>query len=266
MARTDLLERINGFERWHYEFDLDGVKTPVADPDLANRHAQRVAYFFDPMVAMFGGSLAGKRVLDLGCNAGFWSLQAVRAGCDHVLGVDGRQMHIDQANLVFEVNGIDRSRYAFRCDDFFKAVADDIGHFDVVLCLGIFYHISKHVTLLEALDRISGDVLVIDTYLSMRKGSALEIRWEDRAVPTDSFDHEIVMIPTRQGVLDMVGQFGYRAVTLKPSFSDYAGAHDYRRGKRRAFMCAKTSDLSRLPAEVETDADARTSWRHWLRG
>jgi ribosomal protein L11 methylase PrmA len=41
-------------------------------------------------------------VLDLGCNAGFWSLAAIDAGADLVVGIDGRQMHIDQANLVFE--------------------------------------------------------------------------------------------------------------------------------------------------------------------
>ena len=38
--------------------------------------------------------LKGKRVLDLGCNAGFWSLNAAEAGADFVLGVDGRQIQV----------------------------------------------------------------------------------------------------------------------------------------------------------------------------
>ena len=70
-------------------------------------------YFFDPVVDLCGGSLKGKRVLDLGCNAGFWSLNAAEAGADFVLGVDGRQMHVDQSNFVLEVKGIDKSRYHF---------------------------------------------------------------------------------------------------------------------------------------------------------
>ncbi|MGH2699183.1 MAG: DUF1698 domain-containing protein, partial [Actinomycetota bacterium] len=54
-----------------------------------------------------GGSLRGKRVLDLGCNAGFWSLEALDRGADFVLGIDGRDMHIEQAEFVFEVKEID---------------------------------------------------------------------------------------------------------------------------------------------------------------
>jgi tRNA (mo5U34)-methyltransferase len=50
-------------------------------------------------------------VLDFGCIAGYWSLRAVQTGCDFVLGIDGRQMHIDQANFVFDVKEVDRSRY-----------------------------------------------------------------------------------------------------------------------------------------------------------
>ena len=33
-------------------------------------------------------------------NAGFWALHAVRAGCDFVLGIDARELHIEQARLV----------------------------------------------------------------------------------------------------------------------------------------------------------------------
>src|SRR5690348_7260853 len=118
-AAADLSSRIAAFPRWHYEFDLGGERTPIFDPAHRNRHAQRRRYFFDPLVQLAGGTLKGKRVLDLGCNAGFWSLLAVQAGADHVLGIDGRQMHVDQANLVFEASGIAPERYDFRAANIF---------------------------------------------------------------------------------------------------------------------------------------------------
>ena len=108
-----LRERVAGFPRWHYEFDLGGVRTPIFDRKHVNRHVQRRDYFFAPLVRLCGGSLAGKRVLDLGCNAGFWSLAAIEAGADRVVGIDGRQMHVDQANVVFEAKGVDPARYRF---------------------------------------------------------------------------------------------------------------------------------------------------------
>ncbi|MEA2517439.1 MAG: tRNA (mo5U34)-methyltransferase, partial [Actinomycetota bacterium] len=117
---AELQRRIDEFDRWHYEFDLNGIKTPISDPTRVNRHNQRKRYFIDPIVQLLGGSLEGKRVLDLGCNAGFWSLAAIEAGADYVLGIDGRQMHVDQADLVFEVKGIDRGRYDFVTGNIFE--------------------------------------------------------------------------------------------------------------------------------------------------
>src|SRR5262245_22807001 len=109
MDDTELLRRIQSFPRWHYEIDLGRHKTPIFDPSIINRHRQRRAYFFDPLQKLCGGTLAGKRVLDLGCNAGYWSLLAVEAGCEFVLGIDGRVTHVEQAEFVFEARGIDRS-------------------------------------------------------------------------------------------------------------------------------------------------------------
>jgi 2-polyprenyl-3-methyl-5-hydroxy-6-metoxy-1,4-benzoquinol methylase len=115
-----LRERVNSFPRWHYEFDLNGVRTPIFNRAHVNRNTQRKNYFFAPLVRLCGGSLVGKRVLDLGCNAGFWSLAAIEAGADFVLGIDGRQMHIDQANLVFDAKGVDPNRYRFQLCDIFR--------------------------------------------------------------------------------------------------------------------------------------------------
>jgi hypothetical protein len=47
-------------------------------------------------------------------------------------------------------------------------------------------------------------------------------------------------------------------VRLEPDFRNakgkpaWAGSNDYRRGSRRAFICAKKTDLSQLSAKVES--------------
>src|ERR671911_387444 len=86
----------------------------------------------------------------------------------------------------------------------------------------------------------------------MLPGSCLEIR-HDRNLkkPKASVDYELVMHPTWEAVHDLVRQFGYSLVTLKPNFEDYEGAYDYQDGKRRAFFCAKRTDVSRVSGEVE---------------
>jgi tRNA (mo5U34)-methyltransferase len=247
----EIKQTIASFPRWHYQFNLRGNLTlrPPVDKGRILRHKERKKYFFDPLVQLLGGSLVGKRVMDLGCNAGFWSLCAVESGCDFVLGIDGRQMHIDQANFVFRVNQVAKSKYDFIEGNIFNLDLRQFGAFDVVLCLGLMYHINKHVNLLESIDYINNDILVIDTDLHQLPGSYLKLQHEPLSDPRNAVAHELVMAPTRQAVSDLVQEFGYSVVTLKPRFHTYTGSRDYQLRARRAFLCAKQTDLTRLPAE-----------------
>jgi tRNA (mo5U34)-methyltransferase len=248
----EIKERIESFPRWHYQFDLKGNLTPIFDPLNINRHLQRRGYFFEPLIRHLGGSLKGKRVLDLGCNAGFWALSAIEAGCDYVLGIDGRQTHIDQANFVFEVNGIDHSRYSFTSGDIFGLDFKEFGKFDIVLCLGLLYHVNKHILLMEKIDEVSEDILVIDTTLSTAQGSFLELRHEQRSDPRNALDYDLVMLPTKRAIFEMVELFGYSVIMLKPEFTDYTGATDFKNGVRRAFICSKRTSLSAFPSQIES--------------
>ena len=246
MDTEEIRRRVASFPRWHYEFDLQGVKTPIFDDGHRNRHRQRVAYFFEPMVDLFGGSLRGKRVLDLGCNAGFWSLEAIKAGADFVYGVDGRQTHVDQANFVFEASNIEPERYKFSVGNVLTEDFTEMGPFDIVLCLGLLYHIAKPMELFENVSKASSDLLLIDTGISSMSGNVVELRRESLDDPRFAIDYELVMFPTRRAVLDMVGQFGYRAVALRPRMADYGGMIDYLTGNRVAFIAAKVTELSQL--------------------
>lgn len=249
ISDEELERRIASFPRWHYELDLRGHKTPVWKKELVNKHAQRKAHLFSALTELC--PLEGKRVLDLACNAGFWSLAAIEAGAAEVVGVDGRQMHIEQAELVFEAKEIAKDRYLFVRSDVFELEKLGLGRFDVVLCLGLFYHVSKHVALLEQISDLNDDVLLIDTRIDTSPESILRVVIETVDNPKHALDHPLVMVPSRRAVLDMVGQFGYRAAVLKPEFTDWAGAKAYRDGYRRAFLCAKRSDPHAISRPIE---------------
>ena len=246
MDNQELIDKINSFERWHYQFELNGVLTPIADPTRINRHMQRRAYFFEPLLKLYNGSLKGKRVLDIGCNAGFWSLQAIEAGCDYILGVDGRQMHVDQANLVFETKGIDADRYDFVLGDIFEYDFAQHGEFDIVFYFGLMYHINKPVVLMEKIAAVNSDVVIIDTDLSTLKGPFLEIHHEPLDDPRNAVFNTMVLWPTKQAVAAIARQSGYEVIMLEPKFTDYTGSDAFKSDGRRAFICAKSSDLKTL--------------------
>jgi 2-polyprenyl-3-methyl-5-hydroxy-6-metoxy-1,4-benzoquinol methylase len=253
MDDQEIVRRINSFARWHYQFDLRGHLTPIADPTHIIRHAERKKYFFEPLVRMFGGSLKGKRVLDLACNAGYWSLAAIEAGADYVYGLEGRQMHVDQANLVFEINKVEPKRYRFVTGDIFRTDFTPLGKFDIVLCLGLLYHVSKPVELMEKIVSCNTDTLVIDSSLSLLPGSSFELRRDPLDDPRNAVDYEVVLVPTRKAVLDLVHQFGYQSIILKPQFADYTGSQEYRLRSRRAFICSKQTDLGKVDAPIESE-------------
>ena len=253
-----IAEKIASFPAWHYQFEIDGVKTPITQQYRVNAHSQRRRYFFDPLAELCGGSLEGKRVLDLGCNAGYWSLAATEHGCDYVFGIDGRQMHVDQANFIFEAKGIDKSRYDFAQGNLFEYDFGDLGRFDIVLCLGLMYHVSEPVGLMERIARVNDDICVIDTALSVAPGSYLRIRSESLGSRLNAADRELVVSPTKKAVVDIARTFGYAVAVLKPRFTDYQGAKKYREGRRKAFICAKKTSLSKISAPLE-EISARPS-------
>jgi SAM-dependent methyltransferase len=252
MDRAELHQRIHQFPQWHYQLDLNGELTPIFDKRQINRHEQRRKYFFDPLVAQLGGSLEGKRVLDLGCNAGYWSLLALQKGCEYLVGIDGRQMHVDQAQLVFAVNEIDPSRYELVRGNLFDIDLRQLGSFDIVFCLGLMYHVSKPVTLIEKIAQVNSDLLIIDTSLAGLPGSLLHYKREVLDDPRSGVDYDLVAYPTRRAVIDMVRPFGYTVAVPKPRFTDWEGSADYRLRKRRAFLCAKQTELASMPIEGES--------------
>ncbi len=271
MQQQELEERIAAYSPWLYRFEFEGgVTTPLAYPHgQTNRHEQRRRYFFDALLALTGGSLRGHRVLDLGCNAGFWSLAAIEAQADFVLGVDAREMYLDQAKLVFEAKGIEPQRYRFELANFFELELQE--SFDLVLCLGFMDVTCRPVELFERMTRAGAETIVIDTSISRAPSSFFEMsRLNDRR---NAIDHELVLLPSRGAVGELAGDFGYRSVALAHEMSDYTGLDDYRNQRRLAFICSKTGGLDGLieakPPPLESwllaRADPRVLWRR-LRG
>jgi SAM-dependent methyltransferase len=242
----ELRRRIASYPRWNQQFHFEqGVITPLSDRGLVNRQHQRHRYFFERLLDAMGGSLRGQRVLDLGCNAGFWSLAALEAGADFVLGVDVKPEFIEQAQLVFDAKAVDPARYLFRAADLFAVELDR--EFDIVLCLGVMDHVDRPAELVERIAASGARVVVIDTEVSRSRASLFELTrlYETGATTGDG----LVLLPSRQAVADLAERHGFTTVALAPNVTDYAGMSDYRRERRCAFICSRGVELAGVPAE-----------------
>jgi tRNA (mo5U34)-methyltransferase len=255
--RADIAREVQRLAPWHYELDLDGVLTPIRERAWINRHRQRRRYFFEPLV--HARALAGKRVLDLGCNAGFWSLQAIEAGAAFVLGVDARAQHVEQAQLVFRARGVPADRYRFTQANVFDMTPHSLGgRFDVVLCLGLLYHVCKPMELLERIGAVNDDLLLIDTTVYRSDANVIGLRHDPLDDPRMSADYELVFLPSPRAVHSMAVASGYACHTLAFDIDDWEGCEDFRAGERYAFACAKRTDLTRIYDRIALSSDRAT--------
>ncbi|MHB8533348.1 MAG: class I SAM-dependent methyltransferase [Solirubrobacteraceae bacterium] len=254
MEVQELQERIAAFPLWNYQFEFEGgVRTPLTEAARVNRQVQRRRYFFEALLRLTGGTLEGRRVLDLGCSSGFWALQAVEAGADFVLGIDAREDYIAQAELVFEAKGVERSRYRFEQANLFGCELGE--RFDVVLCLGLLSVVAKPLALFELMARAQAPLIVLDTGLSRAPTKLFEVtRLQE---PRNKIDHGLVLVPTRRAVVELAQQFGYDLVPLAFDVSDHTAMEDYRRGERLAFICSKGIATGALAVEPEPH---RNTW------
>jgi SAM-dependent methyltransferase len=260
MDANELQSRVKAFPRWHYRFELGhGVETTPYRSIGVNRQEQRRRYLIGGLLDVTEGSLEGRRVLDLGCNSGFFSLAASEAGANFVHGVDGRQMWVDQANLVFEARSVAPERYHFEVADIFRH--EFTQRFDVVLCVGLMYHISKPMELFELFDRVGAETIVIDTEVTPSNDSVFRVNKVSTDNPMTAVDHGVTFYPSRQAVMDLAAEFGYQAVPLAPNMTNYEGMKHYRNRTRLGFICAKGEDtqrLSRLSVETRSPVTPAT--------
>ena len=109
--------------------------------------------------------LTGLNVLDVGCNAGFYSIQMKQRGAKRVVGIDHDLDYLAQARFAAHVLDLDIS--------FEQLSVYQVGQlrekFDLVLFMGVFYHLRHPLLALDLLrHHVTKDWFV---FQSMQRGS-----------------------------------------------------------------------------------------------
>jgi tRNA (mo5U34)-methyltransferase len=146
---------------WFHNLNLLGVNTAPAH-FLGDYPAVKWRRFANAIPQ----DLTGRSVLDIGCNAGFYSMEMKRRGAARVLGLDAHEKYLAQARFAAEVSGLDI--------EFRRLSVYDLGaldeSFDIVLFLGVLYHLRHPLLALDLIyEHAARDVLV---FQSMLRGSA----------------------------------------------------------------------------------------------
>jgi tRNA (mo5U34)-methyltransferase len=184
MLTTDeIRRRVEELGQWFHNIDLGGVQT--APDHFLGDYPQTKWQRFSSSVPE---DLSGKSVLDVGCNAGFYSTEMKRRGADRVVAIDTDEKYLAQARFAAKVNDVE---IEFRNLSVYQ-VAELREQFDLVLFMGVLYHLRHPLLALDLLhEHVVGDLLVTQSLLRGSKDT-MNIPadfpfWEEEVFEQDEF-------------------------------------------------------------------------------
>jgi len=145
-------DRLRLIKGWWHSFELpDG--TQIDGVSSLAIQKQRIEAFAIPQ------SLNGKRVLDIGTWDGWFSFEMERRGAD-VIAIDCWD------NPRFrEMHAILNSRVDYRQLDMYELTPERIGKFDIVLFMGVLYHLKHPLLALERVCALTTDFAAVESFI-----------------------------------------------------------------------------------------------------
>ncbi len=157
-----LREGVAALAPWFHNIDLGGGVTTAPDHFLGDYPTFKFARFGHVIPA----DLSGKTVLDIGCNAGFYSVEMKRRGAARVLGIDSDDRYLAQARLASAALGFDGIEFANLSVYDVAAIGET---FDLVVFMGVLYHLRHPLLALDLIRaHVAKDMLLFQT---MQQGS-----------------------------------------------------------------------------------------------
>lgn len=170
MKETKIPKELQDLTPFFHDIDLGGGFNTA--PEIY-RMREAVNFFFPPLLKLFGGSLKGLRVLDVGCNCGGFSFEASKYGPEEVIGIDADEKNIEQANAI-------KNYLHTKNVNFLRLKAEeidkkDLGEFDFTILAGILYHLEDPIGVMRKVSEITKSTLLIDSHVYFNVGQGEDI-------------------------------------------------------------------------------------------
>jgi len=159
---------------WHY-IDLgDEVMTPGTQGGKGqgkeNATTRKLSYLKLPE------DLTGKTVLDLGCSDGFFSFECKKRGAKRVVAVDNPKVNNSKAFVT--ARKIFGANIQIILSDIYDLDIKKLGKFDIVLGLGLLYHLKSPLMALDIIRNLtkSDGFTLIESHFVARPESIMEYK------------------------------------------------------------------------------------------
>ena len=163
LTQDQIKAEIAALGPWFHNLRIQGIDT-APDHFLGDYPRHKWEGFRD----VLPDDLEGRSVLDIGCNAGFFALEMKRRGAGRVLGIDSDPHYLRQAAFAINAVGQDIELRQMSVYD----IASLRERFDLVLFMGVFYHLRHPLLALDMIyEHVADDMLL---FQSLQRGAAEE--------------------------------------------------------------------------------------------
>jgi SAM-dependent methyltransferase len=144
-----------------------GLYTRPQDGALPNPRIRQILQLVEDIATP--AEVTKIRIADLGCLEGGFGIELALHGAE-VVGIEGRESNVARAR--FAATALSLDLCSFEKDDVRNFSADRYGHFDIVLCLGLLYHLDADSVfdLLNNIYACTRRALILDTHVSLTGG------------------------------------------------------------------------------------------------
>jgi len=143
MEKTSLQKKLKELGNWYQKINLDGIVTTSKGP---YSNVEKSSVVWNKINSLISNDYKSLRVLDLGCNAGYYSIMSAKEGAS-VIGVESSTKYFTQALFLkeyYEKLLNTKLDITYIQKDISDIDFSKMKKFDYIFALSIFYHIGKH--------------------------------------------------------------------------------------------------------------------------
>lgn len=171
-SAEEIKEKIRQHKHWYHSVE---VAPGIVTPGVNNTHAVMETLELPD-------DCTGLRVLDLGARDGFFSFLLEKRGASEVVAID----HVPPDKTGFSIlKEIFQSNVAFHTDNIYNISVEKYGQFDIVLCLGLLYHLRSPLLALDKIRDVCQNELYIESHII---GQILTEGASDQGASSSIFD------------------------------------------------------------------------------
>jgi len=237
---------------WFYSYPLpDGSTTPTYHgDDIKAIHDTRWKMVDACLDERLGSAVDNLTALDLASHQGWFAWKMTQKGFGRVLGIDARESHVADSTLIRDIYGLEQ--LSFEQGDVHSQDAGQRGQFDVVLMLGLLYHLENPVGALRTCRNLCRNLCLIETqivpgmtghvdygsyrYVKPLRGSFGIVDETHETHGPEASITGICLVPSLEALVWLLHQVGFSEVTvLQPP----EGAYEQLRYHKRVMVAAQ---------------------------